>query len=110
MGEKDWFFVKIRNLSSFPVNIDAVGFTVNERFLHSRFFLFPFSENKELPQRLEARSSLMMKFAEVDTTRPNDLIEIDGVYVETGCGHTTMKKDDLFHRWHITAGIGPINQ
>ena len=106
--KKNMFAVKIRNQSSFPVNIDAVGFTIKDKLVRAMFWI-PTSNKSTLPKRLESRSSILMQFGHVETTGPNDIGEIDGVYVETGCGHTITKKDDLFQKWSETADLKPIH-
>jgi hypothetical protein len=105
--KKDMFAVKVRNQSSFPVNIDAIGFTIKDRLMRAMFWI-PSSKESSLPKRLESRSSVVIQFGTVETINPNDIGEIDGVYVETGCGHTFIKKDDLFHKWSETADLKTI--
>src|ERR1035437_204440 len=106
--KKDMFHVKVRNQSPFPVNIDAIGLTINDRLLRCLFWI-PSNDAKHFPRRLEARSSVVMQFGHVETTSPNDVDEIDGVYVETGCGHSFTKKDSLFHEWSKTADLKPMD-
>lgn len=102
--KKEMFHVKVRNQSSFPVNIDAIGLTIKDRLLSCLFWI-PSSNEKNFPQRLDARSSVVMQFGHVETTSPNDIDEIDGIQVETGCGHSFTKKDNLFHEWSKTADL-----
>jgi predicted nucleotide-binding protein len=105
--KKDFFHVKVRNQSPFPVNIDAIGFTIKDRPVRAMFWI-PSDNGACFPKRLESRSSVVMQFGTVAMTSPDDIGEIDGVYVETGCGHTFIKKDDLFHEWSKTADLKPI--
>jgi hypothetical protein len=49
-----------------------------------------------------------MQFVSVETTSPTDIGEIDGVFVETGCGHSFLKADKLFNEWTKTTDMKPI--
>ena len=105
--KKDMFHVKVRNQSSYPVNIDAIGFTIKDRLVRAMFWI-PSDKGPSLPKRLESRSSVVMQFGTVETTSQNDIGEIDGIYVETGCAHIIIKQDDLFHKWSETADLKPV--
>lgn len=107
--KKKMFAVRVRNQSVYAVNIDAIGFTIKDRRLPAKFWI-PSDQSPSLPKRLESRSSLVVQFGTVETTSPSDISEIDGVYVETGCGHTISKKDDLFHTWSETADLQTIKE
>lgn len=97
------FFVKVRNQSSFAVNIDAVGFMVKDTPLQG-YFVDDSNTPLAFPIRLEARASLTARFFKL-AHQGHSLNEIDGLYVETGCGHTFTCKDSKFAAWSLTADI-----
>lgn len=77
--------IEIINLSSFPVSVISIGFTVLGGATHMQVPIPIFTRGETLPIRLETRTSCTT-LVPLRTFEKDQLASIDKAYISTACG------------------------
>lgn len=86
MAGSRYISIEVINLSSFPVTVVSIGFTVIGGATHMQIPRPIFTGRETLPVRLESRTSFTV-LAPLSTFEKTQLATIDRAYVKTACGN-----------------------